>query len=124
MPVLEDLPDLQGRRVLVRAALHLPLGADARMPMARRRAATLAETLRELAVRGARVTVCGDACGADLAEEEARFEAVRRVVPSLAPDVRVVDSSSGGGVSAEDRSIVDGLVASHDVFVNDRFQWS
>ena len=110
--------------MLVRATLDLPLGAGAQIPMARRRAATLAETLRWLAGRGARVTVCGDAGGADLAEEEARFDAVRRVVQGLAPDVRVVDSSSGGGVSAEDGSIVDGLIASHDLFVNDSFQWS
>ena len=124
VPVLEDLPDPGGQAVLVRATLDLPLGADGSGPMAARRSSSLAATLRWLVERNAHVTVCGDAGAVDPGEEAARFERVRQVVQALSPDVLVVDSSSGGGLSAEDGAVVEDLVDRHDLFVNDSFQWS
>lgn len=122
--VLEDLPDPRGRLVLVRATLDLPFGLETTEPTARRRAQRLADTLRWLTDRGARVTVCGDAAGADPTEEARRFECVREEIAHLAPGAEVADSGTGGGASAEDRATVMSLVAGHDLFVNDSPRWS
>ena len=122
--VLEDLPDPHGRGVLVRATLDMPLGPGARQPMATRRARSLQATLQWLLDRGARVTVVGDAGAQDPEEEAQRFGHVRALVEALAPGVATADVSAAGGVSAEQPDFIDGLVASHDLFVNDSFQWS
>ncbi|HET9075579.1 MAG TPA: phosphoglycerate kinase [Acidimicrobiales bacterium] len=124
VPTLEDLPDPAGKRVLVRATLDLPLGADRGGLMARYRAGELADTLDWLADRGAKITVCGDAGGADPEEEASRFAGVRQVLEALLPGVAVADDTAGGGASAEDPEVIEALVGSHDLFVNDSFQWS
>lgn len=123
-PVLEDLPDPAGRAVLVRATLDLPMGRDVDDPMARRRADALATTLRWLVDRQARVTVCGDAGGGDRAEEVRRFRRVRHLIEDLVPGVAVADSLSGGGASAEEPRVVEALVSTHELFVNDSPQSS
>lgn len=124
VPTLEDLPDPRGKRVLVRASLDLPLGVEEHTAMARLRAESLTSTLHWLAEGGAEATVCGDAGGAGPDEETQRFGRVRRIVRALAPGAEVADDSSGGGVSTENPEIVSRLVSSHDLFVNDSFQWS
>jgi len=124
IPNLEDLPDLAGKRVLVRATLDLPLGIEQQAPMARHRARALRSTLRWLADKGAQITVCGDAGGSGAKEEAERFGRVRELIESLVPGVVVADDTAGGGASAEDPAVIESLVGSHDLFVNDSFQWS
>jgi phosphoglycerate kinase len=124
VPILEDLPNPAGKRALVRATLDLPLGRVTGEPMASRRAGALKATLEWLAERGAEVTVYGDAGAIDPEEETRRFAAARDAVKNLLPAVTVADDTTGGGVSAEAPKVIDGLVASHDLFVNDCFQWS
>jgi phosphoglycerate kinase len=124
LSTLDDLPDTAGRRVLVRATLDLPLGRVPDAPVAVRRAKALQSSLQWLTGRGATVTVCGDAGGSGPEAEAVRFSSVRRTLEELSPGVLVADDSAGGGPSAEDRAVIEKLVGSHDLFVNDSFQWS
>ena len=115
---LEDLPDPSGKAVLVRATLDLPFGLGEHRPMASLRAELLRETLHWLSGHGARVTVCGDLETTALAD-------VKALVDGLEPGVKVVGADRpAGDTSVEDPEIVAGLVATHDMFVNDSFQSS
>lgn len=120
--LLEDLPALSGRAVLVRATLDLPLGAD-EGPMAAARAGALGATLHWLLDHGAHVTVFGDIGGADQ-ERTTRFAHVQKVINQLAPWVTVAESSGAPGMSTEDPDVLQTLIKEHDIFVNDSFQWS
>ncbi len=124
VPILEDLPDPAGKRVLIRATLDLPLGRVSEGPMARRRARALQATLRWLTDHGAAVTVCGDAGASDPELEAGQFAAVRQTLETLSPGLEVFDDTAAGGASAEDGDVIERLVESHDLFVNDSFQWS
>ena len=121
VPYLEDLPDLAGRSVLVRATLDLPFAAsNAVSPAAALRSRLLARTLGWLSQRAAKVTVYGD-----WSRPGARIDAghIRRSAAAIrAVASNVVLASSGGSV--EEPAFVDSLIASHDAFVNDSFQWS
>lgn len=117
---LEDLPDPSGKAVLVRATLDLPLGTDGG-PLAAYRAEKLGATLQWLSAKGARVTVFGNVGGNDH-EAGHRLAHVHEVVESLAPGANVADVPAGASVEAPD--VLATLVGSHDLFVNDSFQWS
>ena len=117
---LEDLPDLTGKAVLVRATLDLPIGYHLHSPMAALRARRLEATLGWLLQRAARVTVCGDVAVPGSDPDPDRLAGVSRTGESIAPGVGMADASA----SIEDPGAIEYLVASHDVFVNDSFQWS
>jgi phosphoglycerate kinase len=124
VPTLEDLPDPAGKRVLVRATLDLPLGIAESSPMARRRAEGLRATLCWLTERGAIVTVWGDAGGGDRTEQTDLSARAARIVESLSPGAVIVAGPASGASSAEDPAVVKDLIGSHDLFVNDSFQWA
>ena len=120
VPLLEDLPSLSGKSVLVRATLDLPLAPRSGSPAARQRAALLTATLFHLARRARRVIVYGDrgrgAGGPPLIQEKAIAQLLSQGAPYGA---RAWPSDCG-----EDEAAVELLVAGHDVFVNDSFHWS
>ena len=90
VPVLEDLPDPRGKRVLVRATLDLPIGPDAGLLLPRRRAESLRSTLDWLTGRGALVTVCGDAGAAGPEQEAERFGEIRRLIEGIGAEINMV----------------------------------
>ncbi|MHB1487057.1 MAG: phosphoglycerate kinase [Acidimicrobiales bacterium] len=126
MPVLEDLPDPSGKRVLVRADLNVPLrpspsGTYEIVDDFRIRAAL--PTIEWLVQRGARVTVCshlGRPKG--FADPPFSLEPVRRRMAELAPEVHVLENVRfHPEEEANDEAFVDELVGDFDLFVNDAF---
>lgn len=126
VPRLEDLGDVSGRRVLVRADLNTPLSSlgDGRQVVAddfRVRAAL--PTLRWLQSRGARVT-----CVAHLGrpsgstDERCSMAPVRDTLAALAPGVELLDNLRyDPGEKANDPAFVDRLVEGFDAYVNEAF---
>lgn len=126
VPVLEDLPDPSGKRVLVRADLNVPLrpsssGTYEIVDDFRIRAAL--PTIEWLVERGAEVTVCshlGRPKG--FADPPFSLEPVRRRMAELAPEVRVLENVRfRPEEEANDEAFVDELVDDFDLFVNDAF---
>ena len=121
LPYLEDLPDLTGRSVLVRATLDLPFAAsNAASPAAALRSRLLARTLGWLSQRAEKVSVYGDWSSPGSRVDAGHVRRSAAAIRAVASNVVIVDS----GGSVEGRQFVEGLVASHDAFVNDSFQWS
>lgn len=120
VPVLESLPRLGGRRVLVRATLDLSLTRRYGSPAARQRTAMLLETIYYLARRARSVTVFGDRSRPGGVAVRSRDRRIAEVLRHVAPNVTL----AGAGDSVEEEEAVGRLVAAHDVFVNDSFQWS
>ena len=126
VPTLEDLPPVEGRRVLVRVDYNVPLttGADGAAHVADdfRVQATL-PTLQWLVARGAEVTTCahlgrpGGTPGpaTDLAP-------VRGLLGELAPGVALLDNLRWDpGEEAGDDAYARRLVEGFDCYVNDAF---
>ena len=96
LPLLEDLPDLDGRRVLVRVDFNVPLhiGIDGRATVAddfRIRAAL--PTLRWLLDRGAEVVACSHlGRPADTRDPRWEMEPVRERLATLCPGVALMDN--------------------------------
>ena len=118
VPGLESLPPLGGKRVLVRATLDLPLTTRFGSPAARQRTALLGETLFWLSRRARSVTVSGERGPRPTGRRRDRrlAEVLRQIAPNL--------TLAGPDESAEEETAIARLVAGHDVFVNDSFQWS
>lgn len=119
VPVLEDLPDPSGKRVLVRATFDRPLSADRSQPLALRRAQGLADTVEWLQAKAAGITVCGpdrhgEGQGGPLAT-------TRRLVGALTAS-GCLSEGVRFHVVPEDTDAVGMLVAHHDLFVNDTMQ--
>jgi len=133
LPIIEDLPDPAGKRVLIRATLDLPLSTGTDHPLARARAEGLASTVRWFVERGAQVTVWGSPCsvspttppadGRSGVPPASRAPAarVRAVVRELEP---VLAESPAMHVRSctEDQKAVERAVSEHDLFVNDSLQ--
>jgi len=126
LPTLEDLPPVEGRRVLVRVDVNVPLrrGPDGHLVVADdfRVRATL-PTLTWLVQRGAKVT-----CGAHLGRphgqrsEETDMAPVRAVLARLAPEVTLLDNLRWDpGEEAGDEGFARRLVDGFDCYVNDAF---
>lgn len=126
LPTLEDLPPVEGRRVLVRVDVNVPLrrGPDGHLAVADdfRVRATL-PTLTWLVQRGAKVT-----CGAHLGRphgqrsEETDMAPVRAVLARLAPEVTLLDNLRWDpGEEAGDEGFARRLVDGFDCYVNDAF---
>jgi phosphoglycerate kinase len=125
VPRLEDLEQqlggLDGKRILVRADLNVPLRDGTITDDLRIRAAL--PTLRWLTERGAHVTACshlGRPKGAPTPESD--VAPVRQRLAELIDGVEVLDNLRWNpGETANDPSFVETLVAGQDGYVNDAF---
>ena len=126
LPLLGDLPPLDGASVLVRVDFNVPLdSSESGTPTVsddfRIRAAL--PTLRYLLERGARVIACTH-LGRPDGVPDARWDMtpVRERLAELAPQVQLLDNLRfDAGECANDPDFVDKLVNSHDAYVNDAF---
>jgi len=128
LPLLEDLPDVSGLRVLVRTDFNVPLrwpdGPDAEAEVAddfRIRAAI--PTLDWLTGHGAQVTVATH-LGRPQGARDQRYDMspVRSRLAALAPGVDLLDNLRfDPGEKGNDPAFVDRLVGGFDCYVNDAF---
>ena len=121
VPTLEDLGDLNGRRVLVRADFNVPLRDGEITDDLRIRAAL--PTIQWLVERGAQVTVVthlGRPKGQPTPEYS--VEPIRRRLAELAPGVELRENLRfDPGEEGNDPAFVESLVEGHDAYVNDAF---
>lgn len=130
LPVLEDLGEVSGKAVLVRADLNVPLGPSSEVVDDFRIRAAV-PTIAWLARAGARVTVCshlGRPRGFDqrysMAPVGARLAALleAELGAEAAGGVNVMENLRfDSGEEANDPSTVDRLVAGQELYVNDAF---
>jgi phosphoglycerate kinase len=124
VPVLEDLPDVSGRTVLVRCDFNVPLGPDGTIEDDLRIRSAV-PTLSWLLERGAKVRACshlGRPKGKP--DDRYRMDPVRARVDELlgAGAVEVMENLRfDPGEEANDPSFVDRLVADVDAYVDDAF---
>jgi len=121
VPTLEDLGDVNGRRVLLRADFNVPIADGEIVDDFRIRAAL--PTIEWLTGRGAIVTACthlGRPKGAP--DPKYSVEPVRRRLAELAPGVELLDNLRfDPGETANDPAFVQTLIAGQDLYVNDAF---
>jgi phosphoglycerate kinase len=127
IPLLEDLPPLEGARVLLRVDFNVPLGPpdEHGRPTVeddfRIRAAT--PTISWLLAHGAHVTASthlGRPKG--MADPAYSVEPLRAILSKLAPEVELEENLRfDPGETANDPEFVDRLVKGFDVYVNDAF---
>ena len=121
LPVLEDLPDPSGRRVLLRADFNVPM-ADGHIEDDMRIRAAL-PTIQWLQERGAIVTACSH-LGRPKGKPDPKYaiEPVRQRLQELAPGVELLENLRyDPGEEANDPAFVDRLVEGQDLYVNDAF---
>ncbi len=126
LPLLGDLPDLNGASVLVRVDFNVPLRPCADAPAIvtddfRIRAAL--PTLEYLLERGAQVTVCTH-LGRPNGAPDPRYDLapVRDELARLAPQVQLIENLRFyPGEEQNDPAFVDKLINGHDAYVNDAF---
>jgi phosphoglycerate kinase len=121
LPTLEDLPALDGRRVLLRADFNVPLRDGEIADDLRIRAAL--PTLEWLRDRGAVVVACSH-LGRPKGAPDPRYsiEPVRRRLAELAPGVELLENLRfDPGEEANDPAFVAKLVEGYDAYVNDAF---
>ena len=121
VPVLEDLGDLDGKRVLVRADFNVPLRDGEITDDLRIRAAL--PTLQWLQEAGATVTACshlGRPKGAP--DPKYSMDPVRERLAELAPGVALLENLRfNPGETTDDPAFVAELVAGQDAYVLDAF---
>jgi phosphoglycerate kinase len=126
LPLLEDLADIEGRRVLVRVDFNVPLhiGIDGRATVADDFRITAAlPTLRWLQDRGAEVVACSH-LGRPAATRDPRWEMdpVRQRLDVLCPGIELGENLRFfAGEKANDPEFVAGLVEGFDAYVNEAF---
>jgi len=121
VPSLEDLGDLDGRRVLLRADFNVPISDGQIVDDFRIRAAL--PTIEFLTSRGATVTACTH-LGRPKGAPDPRYsvEPVRRRLAELAPGVALLDNLRfDPGETTDDPAFVQRLVDGQDLYVNDAF---
>lgn len=121
VPVLEDLPSVDGRSVLVRCDFNVPL-RDGEIADDHRIRAAL-PTLEWLTSRGAKVTAVTH-LGRPKGTPDPAFDVapVRRRLAELAPGVTLGENLRfSPGETANDPDFVDELMAGHDLYVNGAF---
>jgi len=121
VPVLEDLPDLKGRRVLVRADFNVPLENGEITDDLRIRSAV--PTLRWLLEQGATVTACSHLGRPKGAPDPAfSMDPVRARLAELAPGVGLLENLRfDPGETSNDPAFVQKLIEGQDAYVNDAF---
>ncbi len=121
VPELEDLGEVSGKSVLLRADFNVPLKDGVITDDLRIRAAL--PTIQWLLERGATVTACthlGRPKGAP--DPQYSVGAVRQRLAELAPGVELLENLRfSPGETSNDSAFVDQLVAGHDLYVNDAF---
>ncbi len=125
LPVLEDLPDLAGRSVLVRVDFNVPLseGDGGLVVTDDFRIRQVIPTLRWLLDHGASVT-CASHLGRPQGKPDPRFDLapVRKRLAALMPGVELLENLRfDPGEEANDPAFVSKLIAGHDYYVNDAF---
>lgn len=121
LPVLEDLPPLDGRRVLVRTDFNVPM-EDGRITDDFRIRAAL-PTIEWLQGRGAHV-VCASHLGRPKGAPNPKYsmDAVRARLAELAPGVELMENLRfDAGEEANDPAFVAKLVGGIDAYVDDAF---
>jgi len=121
LPTLEDLGELSGRRVLLRADFNVPIRDGVVVDDFRIRA-TL-PTIDWLIERGASVTACSH-LGRPKGRVDDRYsiEPVRKVLGEIAPDVELLENLRfDPGEESNDAAFVEKLIAGQDAYVNDAF---
>ncbi len=121
VPQLEDLGDVAGKKVLLRADFNVPLDGDRITDDLRIRAAL--PTINWLVSRGAKVTVCSH-LGRPKGKPEPKYsvEPVRKLLAELAPGVELLENLRfDPGEEANDPAFVQKLIAGFDLYVNDAF---
>ena len=126
VPQLEDLPDVAGRSVLLRADFNVPLsagsGGEPEIDDDLRIRAAL-PTITWLVERGARVTACSH-LGRPKGKPDPQYsmEPVRRRLAELAPGVELRENLRfDPGEEGNDPAFVERLIDGHDLYVNDAF---
>ncbi len=121
VPELEDLGDVSGKSVLVRADFNVPLKDGVITDDLRIRAAL--PTLNWLTEHGASVTACTH-LGRPKGEPDPKYsvDPVRARLSELAPDVTLLDNLRfDPGETSNDPAFVQQLIDGHDLYVNDAF---
>jgi len=126
LPLLMDLPDVDGRSVLVRVDFNVPLeeGPVGALVVADDfRIRTALPTFDWLLERGARVTACshlGRPKGPD--DRRCSMAPVRARLHELRPEVEMMENLRfSPGEKANDPAFVDQLIAGQDAYVNEAF---
>lgn len=121
VPTLEDLPPVDGARVLVRCDFNVPIHDGAITDDLRIRAAL--PTLRWLQEHGASVTACTH-LGRPKGKPDERYSVapVRARLAELAPGVELLDNLRfDPGEEGNDPAFVAQLIDGFDAYVNDAF---
>lgn len=121
VPKLEDLGDVDGRRVLLRADFNVPIKDGRVVDEFRIRAAV--PTIEWLTSRGAIVTACSH-LGRPKGKPDPKYsiEPVREVLAQVAPGVELLENLRyDPGEEANDPAFVDRLIEGQDLYVNDAF---
>ena len=121
VPTLEDLGDLDGRRVLVRCDFNVPLRGGEITDDLRIRAAV--PTLSWLQGQGAHVTACSH-LGRPEGEPDPEFsmDPVRARLDELLPGVELLENLRfDAGETQNDPEFVQRLIEGQDAYVNDAF---
>jgi phosphoglycerate kinase len=121
VPSLEDLGDVSGKRVLLRADFNVPLSGGEIVDDLRIRAAL--PTIHELQEAGAEVTACshlGRPKGAP--DPKYSMDPVRERLGELAPGCGLLENLRfDPGETTNDPAFVAELIAGQDLYVNDAF---
>jgi phosphoglycerate kinase len=122
VPILEDLGDVAGKRVLLRADFNVPLDDRGEITDDLRIRAAL-PTIEWLQARGAHVTACSH-LGRPKGKPDPRYDLrpVKERLDQLAPGCDLLENLRfSPGETANDPAFVDQLVAGQDLYVNDAF---
>ncbi|MCU1491807.1 MAG: pgk [Acidimicrobiaceae bacterium] len=126
IPVLEDLPPLSGKKVLLRADYNVPLAegrAGERVVVDDFRIRATLPTIQWLLAQGAEVTACTH-LGRPKGAPDPRYDVapVRARLAELAPGVSLEQNLRfDPGEEANDPATVQRLIAGFDAYVNDAF---
>jgi phosphoglycerate kinase len=121
VPSLEDLGDVNGKRVLLRADFNVPIKDGEVVDDFRIRAAL--PTIEWLTDNGAHVTACSH-LGRPKGKPDPKYtiEPVRQVLAELAPGVELLENLRyDAGEEANDPAFVAELIDGQDLYVNDAF---
>ena len=121
VPLLEDLPDPSGKRVLLRADFNVPLEDGEITDDLRIRAAL--PTITWLLEHGARITACSH-LGRPKGKPDPKYsmDPVRERLAELAPGVELLENLRyDAGEEGNDPAFVQKLIEGQDLYVNDAF---